>query len=106
MEILQNILTFLLGAQDNPAFERIYKTFERNGFDLVATLKSMDFTTLIQTIIQVVSSINSAQNKNPTEQSVGCNSGYDYGCNYGLNPIACVADKDIVYTLNKYFNNA
>jgi len=93
MEILQFLLSLLGGGKNLEGLSPVIELLKKNSFNLGDTLKNLD----LQTIAPIVKEfMKNAQNKkNPTENSVG------YG--YALNPIAPFADKDIVYSLNKYF---
>ena len=93
MDLLQILASFLLDGKNSQAFMPIYKLFEQNSFDVRKVLSSLTPQTLAPLVKDFLSSIK----KNaPTENSVGSN--------YHLEPIANIADKDIVYTLNRYFN--
>jgi hypothetical protein len=90
MEILQNLLTNLLG-ENLKAFTPLLQTLINNGFDLKKTLSSMDITALIPLVEQLFSATQNM--KSPTQNVGQCS---------GVNPIIKFADKDIVYTLNKH----
>ncbi len=95
MDILQ-LLSFLLKDEKIKSIAPILDLLQKNSFNLVETLKNLNLETvapIIKSFMQNAS--NSNQKENPTDFSVG---------NFhGLNPIANIADKDIVYALNKYF---
>ena len=94
MEILQFLLSFLSKNNGLEGLKPIISLFQNGKFNLSDLLKNLTPQTL-KPIIERLFKSNSFKNQNPTENSVGNN--------YGLNPIAPFADKDIVYSLNKYF---
>ena len=91
MEILQNILSFFLKEYGGEKLAPILKLLSENSFNIKNLLNNLN----IEEILPIFNEfINSAKKNNPTE-SVGYKN--------GLKPIAFVADKDIVYSLNQYF---
>ena len=89
MEILQFILSLF---KDNALLNNlapILELLKKNNFDIKSTLADLDPATL-QPLIQQLSTL--FNNKSPTS-SVGQEN--------ALAPILDIADKDIVYTLNK-----
>ncbi len=97
LEILKSLLSIFLTDDKFKSFSPIVELLSKNSFDLHKTLKNLNLEAIAPIIKAFFSNmgVNNGQNKTPTENSVGEVS--------GLNPIANVADKDIVYTLNKYF---
>lgn len=93
MDLLQILTSFLLNGKNSDAFKSVYKIFEQNSFDLRKVLSSLNPETLAPLVKELISAF---KNNTPTDNSVGGD--------YHLDPIANIADKDIVYTLNKYFN--
>jgi len=93
MEILQFLLSLLGGGKNLEGLSPVIELLKKNSFNLGETLKNLDLQTIAPIIKEFIQ--KSQNNKNPTENSVG------YG--YALNPIAPFADKNIVYSLNKYF---
>ncbi len=93
MEILQFLLSFLTKNSNANFLAPILELFKNNNFDLKSVLNNLDINAIMPVLKEIFSSFN---NKSPT-QTVGQNV-------YGLDPIANVADKDIVYTLNKYLS--
>lgn len=91
MEILQFLLSFLTKNLNTSFLAPIFELFKNNNFDLKSVLNNLDVSAIMPVLKEIFSSFNM---KSPT-QTVGQNV-------YGLNPIANVADKDIIYTLNKY----
>ena len=92
MEILQFILNFLTSNLGNSKVSEIFNVLKQNDFDLAKTLKNVNMETLAPIIN---SFMNTENNKSHKESFIS-------PC--GLNPIAKIADKDIVYTLNRYFS--
>ena len=93
MEILQNLLSLLSKNQNLGALKPIIDLLSKNSFDLKKTLSTLDLSSLMPIVSQFASAFN---NKNPTTE---------YSSAVGLKPIALIADKEIVYTLNKYFHD-
>lgn len=89
MEILQFLLSLLTNDKNKGVLSSILELLSKGSFDLKSILSSLNLETLAPILKEFF-------NKKPRPtQSV------ERG--YGLNPIAKIADKDIVYTLNKYF---
>jgi hypothetical protein len=93
MEILQNLLSLLSTNSNLGGFKPIVDLLEKNSFDLKKTLSSLDLSAVMPIITSFLSSIN--DKKSPTTASTAV----------GLDPIAFIADKEIVFTLNKYFSD-
>lgn len=90
MEILQFLLSFFLneyGGKLSPIIELL----KNNDFDIKKTLQNVNLETIAPLIKNFMENGTKNRPEN-SERSVA-----------GLNPIAKIADKDIVYTLNKYF---
>ena len=92
MEILQFLLNLLNGNSNLGVLAPIINLLKENSFDIKKTLNSLSPDTLAPIIKEFMSAQN---NIRPTET---------VGRSEGLTPIANVADKDIVYTLNKYLS--
>ena len=90
MEILQLLLSFFLKDANIDKLKPIIELFSNNSFDLASIIKNLN-PEIIKTLMELFPTI-----ENPTTDVVGQE--------YGLTPIANVGDKEIVYTLNKYFN--
>ncbi len=90
MEILQNLLSFFLNEYNGGKFKPIFDLLKNNSFDIKKALGNLNLEAIAPLIQEFMKNNNSRQT-----QSV-CR-------DYGLNPIAKIADKDIVYTLNQYF---
>lgn len=90
MEILQFLISFLSNPQNVDKFSGLLNAFSKGQLSIDSILKNIDLKTLLPLIKDLF--IN-GQNKSPTDW-------VEQG--EGLSPIANVADKDIVFTLNKY----
>ena len=90
MEILQFLISFLSKPENVDKFSSIINAFNKGQLSIDAILKNIDLKTLLPVIQEF---LMNGQNKSPTEW-------VEQG--EGLSPIANVADKDIVYALNKY----
>lgn len=90
MELLQFLLDFFVKQFGGDKYSPLFCFLKENSFDVKKILSNFN-PQVFEPIIKDFMDFN--KNKNPTE-SVG---------NYGLNPIANLADSQIVYTLNKYF---
>jgi hypothetical protein len=93
MEILRFLLSFLLKEVGGDKLTPILETFKNNDFDLKKTLSNLNLEK-IAPIISAFFQMNAQKNR-PTESAER---------NFYLSPIAGIADKDIIYTLNKYFS--
>lgn len=91
MELLQFLISFLFGEKGEHIIKPILNALSSNSFDLSKILNGETLSTLMPLIKELFS----AQNKTPT--------GFSVGEEFKLSPIANIADKDIVYTLNRYF---
>ena len=91
MEILQVLLSLLAKAESSGKLEPIINLFKDNSFDIKKVLSSLN----LETLLPIFSEIFKGQKNSPTEK---------VGLGNGLNPIAKIADKDIIYTLNRYFH--
>jgi hypothetical protein len=92
MEILQFLLSLLSGNENFKRFQPIFNLLKENSFDIKKVLAHLDINALAPILKDFMNfSTNNATNQS-NAQSVG------------LNPIAKIADKDIVYTLNQYFH--
>ena len=89
MEILRFLLSFLTNEKNQGALSSILELFSKGSFDLKSLLSSLNLETLTPLIKDLLN-----QNPRPTQT-------VERG--FGVKPIAKIADKDIVYTLNKYF---
>lgn len=92
MEILQFLLSFLFKDASTPLKDVLTK-LKDNNFDIIKTLQNIDLSAILPLIEKFM---QFSENKNRSENFQERNI-------VGLNPIAQIADKDIVYSLNKYF---
>ncbi len=90
MEILQFLLNFFSKNSNGGALGEILNLLSKNNYDVKKVLSNLT----PQTLEPIIKSFMNEQNKNPSTSPE---------FSYGITPIARVADKDIVYTLNKYF---
>ena len=91
MEILQFLLNFLNNNSNLGVLTPIINLLKENSFDIKRVISNLS----PEVIAPIVKEFMNAQNNRPTES---------VGRSEGLTPIANVADKDIVYTLNKYLS--
>lgn len=90
MEILQNLLSFFLNQFNDGKFKPLFELLKNNSFDIKKALGNLN----LDAIAPIIQELMKNNNSRPTQT---------VGRDYGLNPIAKIADKDIVYTLNQYF---
>lgn len=88
MEILQLLINFLTNGAGEK-YKGLLDLFVKDSFDIKRVLKDITPDKIAPIIKEFLS-----DKKSPAAYA---------GESVGLNPIANVADKDIVYTLNKYF---
>jgi len=93
MEILQNLLSLLTNGNAS-ALKPIIELLAKNSFDIKKVLSSLDLNSIMPIVKEFLASTNK---KSPTTE---------YSSAVGLDPIALIADKEIVYTLNKYFHDS
>ena len=91
MEILQFLLKFLLSSPNGKDFAPILNLLKDNSFNIANVLKNIK----PEMIMPLIAKFLSAQNKSPN---------VPFGQGEHLTPIASIADKDIVYALNKYLS--
>ena len=91
MEILQFLLSFFMSEMGGGKLEPVLKALKENNFDIKSLLKNLN-PEIIAPIIKDFMSKNEQNRPSGT-----------HGRSVGLSPVAGIADKDIVYTLNKYF---
>lgn len=87
MEILQILLKFFTEEGGGGALSPIIKLLKDNSFDVKKTVSNLNVETVAPIIKEF---LFSSASKNAVPNGVG------------VAPISNVADKDIVYTLNKY----
>ena len=93
MEILQFLLSFLLESKYGEKLKPLINLFQNNSFDLKSVLNNINLEAIAPLLKEFMSTMN---NNGPTET---------VGPIDGLNPIANIADKDIVFALNKYLSH-
>ena len=91
MEILQVLLSLLSNNENLKNLLPIINLFKNNSFDLKSVLQNLN----LETIAPIIKEFMNGKKNSPTEK-------VDTG--YGLNPITNIADKEIIYTLGKYFH--
>ncbi|MBR2499199.1 MAG: hypothetical protein IKB67_05760 [Clostridia bacterium] len=92
MEILRILLSFLLKEFGGEQLQPLINAFKENGFNLKSALSCLT-PEMIAPIFQMLF------NGKTTKPCAENNSAQGYG----LSAIADIADKNIVFTLNKYF---
>ena len=90
MEILQVLLSLLSNGQNMQAFKDLFLLLKQNDFDIRKTILNLDPKVIEPVIKQFMDNIN--RPTEPVERS------------QGLTPISNVADKDIIFCLNKYLS--
>ena len=90
MEILRFLISFFLKEFGGEKLAPIIEEFSKNDFDLKKVLQNVN----LESLAPIISAFTQNVKNRPTETVER---------NYSLAPIAGIADKDIVYTLNKYF---
>lgn len=98
MEILQNLLSFFINEYDGGKFKPLFELLKNNSFDIKKALHHLNLDAIAPLIQEFLKHGNSDNKNNFSSQT--------YSQGVGLNPIAKIADKDIVYTLNQYFYSA
>lgn len=93
MEILQFLISFFLKEFGGDKLQTIIELFRNNSFDLNKIINNLKPETIAPIMQDFFKSMN--KENSPTDFSVGEDN--------KLSPIARIADKDIVYTLNRYF---
>ena len=93
MKILKFLINYLMNNGNFKELSPIIKLLSDNSFDIKRALSQIDFQKLMPFIMKLFSS----QNKSPEEN-------ISSGQNVGLEPVVNIADKDIIYTLNKYLS--
>ena len=96
-KILELLLSFFLSNDKLKGFSPILELLSKNNFDLSAMLKNLNLEAIAPLITAFMQSRdeNSSKKQTPAEFSTGEVA--------HLNPIANIADKEIVYILNRYF---
>ena len=89
MELLQFLTSLLTNEKNSRFLTPIFEILKQNSFDLKKVLSNLDPQLLRPIIKEFISTINNRPTNN-------------VGRNNGLTPISNIADKDIIFSLNKY----
>ena len=89
MEILQ-LLSSLLGGEDFKKFEPFFELFKDGSFNLQKILQNLT----PEKIEPIFDAFKTQKNRTESVRQ-----------NFGLSPISNIADKEVVYCLNKYLSN-
>ena len=89
MEILQFLTQFLANEQNFKIIAPILDLLKQNSFDIKRVLSSLNPQVLAPIIKEFMANMNNRPKNN-------------VGRNNGLSPISNIADKDIIFSLNKY----
>ena len=89
MEILQFLTQFLANEQNSKILMPIFELLKQNSFDLRKVLSNLN----PQVLAPIIKEFMANMNNRPTD---------NVGRNNGLVPISNIADKDIIFSLNKY----
>ena len=98
MEIIKFLLSFFLEEYGGEKLAPVINALKENSFDIKKTLKNLD----PEVAAPILKDLLGGGLK---EMFNGGDKGFNAGKTYGLEPISEIADKEIVYTLNKYFYN-
>ncbi len=89
MEILQFLASLLTNEQNSKIITPILELLRQNSFDLKKVFSNLD----PQALAPIIKEFMANMNNRPTDT---------VGRNNGLTPISNIADKDIIFSLNKY----
>lgn len=89
MEILRFLLSLLTNGNNQSNLASIIELLNKGSLDLKSLLSNLNLEAIAPLLKDF---FNQKPRSNQAEER-----------GFGLNPIAKIADKDIVYTLNKYF---
>ena len=89
MEILQFLAQLFSNEQNSKVLTPILEILKQNNFDIKRVLSNLDPKVLAPIIKEFMANMNNR----PTDT---------VGRNNGLSPISNIADKDIIFSLNKY----
>ena len=89
MEILQFLAQLLTNEQNSKLLAPIFELLKQNSFDIKKVLSNIN----PQVLAPIIKEFMSNMNNRPTDT---------VGRNNGLIPISNIADKDIIFCLNKY----
>jgi len=88
MEILDFILKNFLSGDAQEKFAPVFKTVTENGFDLGKIIKNLDISAILPLLDGLFSAKSAAPPKTETANP--------------LSPVSDVADRDIIFALNRY----
>ncbi len=89
MEILQFLAQLFSNEQNSKVLTPILELLKQNDFDIKRVLSNLDPKALVPIIKEFMANMNNR----PTDT---------VGRSNGLSPISNIADKDIIFSLNKY----
>ncbi|MBR5192557.1 MAG: hypothetical protein IKW33_04020 [Clostridia bacterium] len=93
MEFIKQLISFLINEFGIEKLSGLINILSENSFDIKKVLQSFS----VEQFAPIIQEFMKGEEKNTTNENfVG---------GYGLSPIANIADKEIVYALNKYFYN-
>ena len=93
MDFIKQLINFLINEFGMEKLSGLFNVLSENSFDIKKILQSFSPEQFAPIIMEMMQN----SKKNTTDENfVG---------GYGLTPIANIADKEIVYALNKYFYN-
>ncbi len=90
MEILQFLLNFFLENNNNEELKPFINLLKENDYDIKKVMQNFSLEKAMPKVMEFFK-----KNNTPTQNVFES----------GLKPISNIADKEIVYTLNRYFGN-
>ncbi len=93
MEILQFLLSFFASEYGNGVLAPVLELLKQNSFDISKTLKNLKPEVFAPIAKEFFSSMNK---KSPTEYNGRAN---------GLSPVKNIADKEIIFALNRHLGD-
>ena len=93
MEILRILSEFLTKEYGGGAFGKILELLAKNNFDIKRTLSSLNPDTVAPIIKEFLNAAPAAKKETSSFNGKG----------FGVSPIENIADKHVIYTLNKHF---
>lgn len=93
MELLQFLTTFLTNEKNSQVLAPIIDLFVKNSFDIKKVLASLSPEMLKPIVENFMKDFSSQSSPSVTQAE-------------GLLPISNIADKDIIFLLNKHFSNS
>ena len=92
MEILQFLLSSFLEQKNFKKFLPIFELLKENSFDIKTTVKNLNVQTVAPIIKEFINFNNNDNLHNEKDEKY-----------YGTSPIIDIADKNIIWTLNRHF---